>query len=216
MLDFKLLDIQLCGNYTYLHPLIDHWLDAKKFHLSIIESKKHLDYTVLYIVKKHHELIDVMNAFYNYYEKLHTTTLYCDHIENLHYRLKLAVPDPANQWFSDVPRLMEILVLFIVLQMPTSIKLVSVPPIFRKNNIMANPGMYYYIFIKETPRYYNSLPQYGSLIYFKNEIKDELLKHGIQCGHQDGFITFQGSYEELNKKTELIYNVLNQLGYVCT
>jgi len=214
MLDFKLLDIQLGGDYSYLNSLIDHYIQNKKFHLSLVESKKHLDYTVLYIVKKHPEIMEPMSKLYDQHVGTSAPCLYSDYTEQLIYQFQLAVPDLENRWFRDIPRLIEILIVFIFLQIPKCIQIINISPVYKKNNIISRDGMCYLSFVHEMKKYYNSQVQYSSLIYFKTEIRNELHNYGIICNiSNDGYIMFQCTYSQSVEKIEQIVNVLNQLGY---
>lgn len=63
-IDFKDIEnrIEKC---SYLDALIENFLKTNKIHLSLIESKKHLDYTIIYLINKYPSVAQDINDIHN-------------------------------------------------------------------------------------------------------------------------------------------------------
>lgn len=221
MIDFKLIDMYVDkADLSYLDPLIEHYLETRKFHMTMVESKKNLDYFILYIIDKYPSLISIIN-------KLHNEMLT---IEDFSYPTLTWIDNRINfikldfnllEDIKDINYLYDMIVAFCFFNIPQAIKIVHVKPKVTKNGKIKIQGRLFVDFLCK----YNNCSYFGIFPYLENEIFNEINKtiycYGAYWTKNNKQIHLDPYYynppevidNNCNEKVIALKNKLKDLGY---
>lgn len=208
-LDFKDIEART-EKFIYLNPLIDNCINTNKFHLSIIESKKHFDYTIIYLLQSYPTIAKDINNLYNAMAKLDTTQI--DKIRN-------------DLWLQDLYKnktiLYSLVNMYAYLLNPLILEISK--PVLAKNNKVRKIGSIT-LTIHDSNKNYTSISDINNILaYFRNEILYSL-KSKINTQWKYGrFIDFLPLYyrgqenvqdfEKFNKLVSEVTLMIQKLGY---
>lgn len=178
MIDFKFLDMHTDKmDLSYLDPLIGHYLQTRKFHVTIVESKKNIDYFILYIVDKYPQLVNIINKLHN---EMITIKDFLYPTQNwLNNRINFIKLDfNLLEDIKDINYLYDIIVAFCFFNTPQAINIVHIKPKATKNGKIKVQGKLFIDFLCK----YNNLSYFGIFPCLENEIFNEINKTLYCCG----------------------------------
>lgn len=194
--------------YKHLNPLIEYFLEKKEIQLIFYQTKKNLDYVILYLTENDSNLIPYIQNIYNLYGKGRISNLTFEMYDNL-----IELKKEFLKEYEDFLNLYYLIEMFAFLE--SSIKLFVRDPKISKNNKVIQSGNIIISF--ENPFYYTyNLP---FLKYFVNEVKNYIITN-YKCEKVNQYIYFDTLYkksdiydDQFYQRTGFVANALKSLNY---
>ena len=147
MIDFKFLDMHTNKtDLCYLEPLIEHYLQTRKFHMTIVESKRNLDYFILYIVDKYPSLIMIINKLHDAMMTL-VDLSYANQTWLLNKMNYIKLDFNLIEDIKDINYLYDMICIFCFYSIPQAIKIIHIIPKVNKNGKIKIVGKLYVEFL---------------------------------------------------------------------
>lgn len=139
-IDLKLIDMTIDKNeMKYLDPLIEHFLKSKTMTLSLVESKKHLEYTVIYLLDKHSNIDNFIQDLYTIFSADHHCVTTCSET----YKKIIIVRKNFLSLYDNFRAFYDLIELFAFLQIPIRLH-ARKPTLTKKNQVNKSDCMYVY------------------------------------------------------------------------
>ena len=205
---------------SYLTPLFEHYLQTRKFHMTIVESKKNLDYFILFIVERYPQLVNIINKLHNDMLTLEdflypTQTWLINRINFIKLEFNLL------EDIKDINYLYDMIIAFCFYNTPNSIKIIHIIPKITKNGKVKVQGKLFIDFLCK----YSYQSYFGIFPYLEDEIFNEINKtlycYGAYWNKNSKQIHLEPYYynppdvidNQSNEKLTALKNKLKDLGY---